>query len=104
MGWLSENDYEIRVSRRDGRPIRSDREPRPVVETFDLDDNRKVREIVGKHFVRMAACAEGEEVHSGMRIKQMQSWLPDYQCEIWRTWGGPREPELVSLSTEGWHD
>lgn len=102
MGRYAEDPYELRVSRRDGRTIRHDREPRPVVEQLDIKDMRQVEETVGKHFPWMAAAAEGKEIHARMRLRQMQDWLGEYQCEVWRTWGNPREPELTSTSTKGW--
>ena len=102
-GQYDGNEYEIHLVRRDNRSIPKRDQPSPVVEHIDLKDQDEVNEVVGRHFVRMAACAADVTVKPKDRIRDLD-FIHDYQCEIWRTWGNPREPEMVSMSTEGWRD
>jgi len=102
-GQYDGNEYELHVTRRDSRKIPASDRPHPVVEHIDLKDSEEVREVVGRHFVRMAAHAEDVTVKPHHHIHQLP-WLNEYQCEIWRTWGNPSEPEMVSFSTKGWYD
>ncbi len=93
--------YELKLSRRDGRKL--DHQPHPVVEEFDIEHERE--EIVGKHFVPMAAAAE--DVTSWLtpwRAVWEMDFLSKYQVEIWETDGYAKQPEMVSTSTHGWRN
>lgn len=93
--------YELRLSRRDGEKLRH--QPQPVVETFDLD--RELDKTVGKHFIPMAAAAEGQTHKLQPHRKVWEfDFLAQYQIEVWRTDGTFKAPEVVSTSTHGWRD
>lgn len=94
--------YELRIVRRDGQTIH--RTPHPVVEEFDVDDQRELGEAAGRHFIPMAAHAAERRVDPWDRVSGMQWWLAAYQLEIWRLSGSPDHPDAVSMSTEGWRD
>lgn len=102
MGWRDRDErFELHLTRRDGQRI--NRQPRAVTEVFELDNDKQREEIVGKHFVHMAAAAEGRTVRDHQRISEFSSWLPKYQLEIWHE-RFPHEPVMVSTSTRGWRD
>lgn len=102
MGWLSDDDYDLYVTRRDGRDIRRDREPRPVRERFNPDNHEQLEETVGRHFVPMAAAAEGVDIPPTHQRLSELDWLDNYQIEVWRTDGRLREPQVVSTATGRW--
>lgn len=100
MGWQNRDRYELHLTRRDGKKMRH--QPQPVIEEFELD--RELDQVVGKHFVWMAAAAEQIDLNPHRRVREMQNWLPQYQIEVWRAKGHWKAPEAVSTSTHGWRD
>lgn len=93
--------YELKLSRRDGQKL--DHQPRSLVEEFDIEHERE--QIVGQHFVPMAAAAEGlSDWLTPWRKTWEFDFLSKYQMEIWRTDGHWDEPEMVSTSTYGWQN
>lgn len=102
MAWKDrEQTYELHLARRDGRKIRNG--PRPVTETFVLNDPEQRDKVVGKHFVYMAAAAEDRTVKPFQKVSDFHKWLPDYQIEIWHE-KDRYDPVMVSTSTRGWPD
>lgn len=91
--------YELRLSRRDGKKIRT--QPPPVIEEFDLD--KELERTVGQHFIPMAVTAEELTRWLTPWRKEWEfDFLWKYQVEVWRTDGHWKEPELVSTSTKGY--
>lgn len=95
-----DEDLELRVTRRDGRPMRH--EPRPVRERFDPENHEDIEEYVGKHFIPMAAAADERDIPPEWQPVTQMDWLSQYQCEIWPADGRAQGPEAVSTSTKGW--